>query len=225
MKEGVTINEGHVSWRHRRALGRWSGALALLLAAAACTTPYQPMGNMGGFTEQRLAADRYTVEFRGNGNTSADLVANMYLYRCAELTLKDRLDVFRSQRPEDASTGSWGEAMSAHAGDPDGEVIEFRSGGAVYYVPVYTGGHTSTAHRMTGVVRMGRYADVPSDVMVWDARAVMKTLEPVVKGGGRQPALPVAQVARLTMVAGRGQAQAVGSGTSLDSLRRLLPKP
>ncbi|MDQ6880818.1 MAG: hypothetical protein M3150_01835, partial [Pseudomonadota bacterium] len=114
----------------------------------------------------------------------------------------------------------------ALAVDPEGGPTEFRSGGgSVRYVPIYTGGGKSTVHRMTGVVQMGRYADVPSDVMVWDARAVVKALEQVVKGGSRQPALPVAEIARRTMVAGRGQAAAASGGTSLESLRRLLPKP
>ncbi|GAC1532419.1 MAG: hypothetical protein NVS2B4_12340 [Ramlibacter sp.] len=54
-----------------------AGALVLV----ACTTPYQPKGAGGGFTDKKLGAGHYSMEFSGNGKTAAELVANMFLYR------------------------------------------------------------------------------------------------------------------------------------------------
>jgi len=79
-------------------------ALALLAATAlgACTTatPYQPYrphsagGIHGGYSEQRLAPDRYLVRFHGNSLTSRDRVEGYMLYRSAELTLREGYDWF-----------------------------------------------------------------------------------------------------------------------------------
>jgi hypothetical protein len=64
--------------------------LALILAklgvSLACTTPYQPKGFAGGYTDTRLTEEIYLVEFRGNGYTPRQQVEIYLLYRCAELT-------------------------------------------------------------------------------------------------------------------------------------------
>ena len=63
----------------------------LLLAGllAACTvqpTPYQPLGEEGGYEETRLQPDRYRVSFKANRQTpETDVVDYLYL-RCAQLT-------------------------------------------------------------------------------------------------------------------------------------------
>lgn len=209
-----------------RQVVRWLGAAALLPVLAACTTPYQPMGGMGGFTDRKLAPDRYSVEFLGNGHTSSQLVANMYLYRCAELTVQNHFDVFRSMRPDEAASDAWGVAtLAVPAGQEGAAPTEFRSGGTTTYTSIYVPAAPVTRYRMVGVVRMGRYADVPSNVKVWDARAVMRVLEPVVRGSGRPAPLAMEEVARQAMVPGRGQPGTAGGGTSLDDLRRLLVQP
>ena len=70
-------------------------AIAALLAGttAACMTPtpYQPYraeaagGIHGGYSEERMATDRYMVRFHGNELTSRDRVEGYMLYRAAEL--------------------------------------------------------------------------------------------------------------------------------------------
>ncbi|MGZ5182231.1 MAG: CC0125/CC1285 family lipoprotein [Ramlibacter sp.] len=207
-------------------LGARSGATiaAAALLLAACATPYQPLGAQGGFSDKQLAPDRYSVEFRGNGNTPADLVGNMYLYRCAELTVNGKFDLFRHQRAgQPLSSAAWDGALASLA-DPgrDGLTL-FRSSG-VTYVPVYVPARPVTVYRVTGEVHMGRYGDVPSTQKAWDARAVMKVLEPIVKGSQR-PALTLEQVAKVALVSGRGQPAAADSGTTLDDLRGLLGQP
>lgn len=78
-----------------------AGALALMLASCATTpTPYQPYrgesasGVHGGYSEQRLAPDRYIVRFHGNEWTSRDRVEGYLLYRAAELTVQGGYDWF-----------------------------------------------------------------------------------------------------------------------------------
>lgn len=214
------------------ATRRRSAAIVATLAAAllsACATPYQPMGPMGGFTDRLVSPGRYSVEFRGNGNTSADTVANLYLYRCAELTVRNGFDVFRSMSPEAATRAGWTSAMASGVSATrmaqaphDAELTEFKGAGTTRYVPIYTPARPVTIHRVTGVVQMGRYADVPSNVRVWDARVVMKTLEPLVKGnGGAKAALKPEALAQVAMVNGRGRAAST-AGTSLDDLQNLL---
>lgn len=202
------------------------GAIAgiAMAALAACTTPYQPRGARGGFTEQKLAEGRYSVEFRGNGNTSADLVANMFLYRCAELTVRDGYDVFSSADPSAPAASGLAQPM-ADAGAADAQPTDFRSGGGGGVRTIYVPSAPVTLHRMTGVVRMARYADLPSNMHAWDARAVMRRLDGVVHGHDPK-ALKPDEIAKVALVPGRGQpASAAGSRTSLDDLRQLLSQP
>jgi hypothetical protein len=70
-------------------------ALSALSALSACSTatPYQAMTSrqavFGGYSETRLAPDRYRVTFSGNDLTSRDTVEGYLLYRSAELSLAD----------------------------------------------------------------------------------------------------------------------------------------
>ena len=83
---------------------RFPAMLALLafIPLAGCTTatPYQPYraelggGVHGGFSEQRIAPDRFLVRFHGNEFTSRDRVEGYLLYRAAELTLQNGGDWF-----------------------------------------------------------------------------------------------------------------------------------
>jgi len=63
--------------------------LATLTALAACTlqpTPYQPLGETGGYEEARLQPQVYRVSFRGNRATAETTVLDFLYLRCAELT-------------------------------------------------------------------------------------------------------------------------------------------
>lgn len=77
-------------------------ALALALSLAGCatprTTPYQPLSASsriaGGYSDHRIAADRFEVTFTGNRFTSREQVEALLLYRAAELTLEQGHDWF-----------------------------------------------------------------------------------------------------------------------------------
>ena len=69
-------------------------AAVLSLVACATATPYQPIGAggaSGGFSEQRIEANRYRVTFAGNSLTSRERVENYLLFRAAELPIALRV--------------------------------------------------------------------------------------------------------------------------------------
>ncbi len=72
--------------------------LTFVLVACATATPYQPNISgqkiSGGYSDERLADDRYRVDFAGNFLTSRDRVEGYLLYRAAELTIQNGYDWF-----------------------------------------------------------------------------------------------------------------------------------
>jgi len=51
-----------------------------------CSTPYQPKGSIGGYSEEKILDNLYRVEFEGNQHSKPEKIQNYLLYRCAELT-------------------------------------------------------------------------------------------------------------------------------------------
>lgn len=83
--------------------------LPTLMLLAGCTppvrTPYQPLQQNGGYSEQQIEANRFRVSFVGNAVTTREEVENALLYRIAELTLAQGGDYFvLSDRDTEAST-------------------------------------------------------------------------------------------------------------------------
>ncbi len=67
---------------------------ALVVAACAGPTPYQPRDRGYGYAEQKLESNRFRVSFSGNSSTPRETVENYLLYRAAELTLAQGYDHF-----------------------------------------------------------------------------------------------------------------------------------
>lgn len=61
--------------------------LSSLILLTSCATSYKPLGLSGGYSEMALTEDTYKVSFQGNSYTSQEEVQNLFLRRCAELTL------------------------------------------------------------------------------------------------------------------------------------------
>jgi hypothetical protein len=51
-----------------------------------CSTPYQPKGALGGYSQEKILDSVYRVKFEGNQHLKPQKVQNYLMYRCAELT-------------------------------------------------------------------------------------------------------------------------------------------
>ncbi len=59
-----------------------------------CSTPYQPKGILGGYSQEKILDNFYRVEFEGNQHSKPEKVQNYLMYRCAELTQEMGYDYF-----------------------------------------------------------------------------------------------------------------------------------
>lgn len=82
--------------RNARAIA----AILALASLSACTgaTPYQSLGASkavsGGYSDQQIDSNRYSVRFSGNDMTSRQIVETYLLYRAAQLTRQKGYDWF-----------------------------------------------------------------------------------------------------------------------------------
>jgi hypothetical protein len=75
----------------RTRVGAAIAVLASFVALAGCETqaPFQPReGHSSGYTDERLATNRYRVTFLGNTVTGRETVENYLLLRAAQVTLQ-----------------------------------------------------------------------------------------------------------------------------------------
>jgi len=82
------------------------------LAACETATPYQPVAKdsaqWGGYSETKIAGDRWRVSFQGNSLTSRQTVENYLLYHAAELTVAQGFDWFSTaERATDKHVETW----------------------------------------------------------------------------------------------------------------------
>ncbi len=59
-----------------------------------CSTPYQPKGMLGGYSDEKILGNLYRVEFEGNQHSKPENIQNYLMYRCAELTQEMGYDYF-----------------------------------------------------------------------------------------------------------------------------------
>jgi hypothetical protein len=150
-----------------------------MLAGCGQATPYQPATNGYGYSEQQIEDNRYRVSFAGNDLTPADTVQNYLLYRAAELTLGKGYDYFTmADRDVERSTVYWG---AADAG--------WRSGYHRRWDDHYMGGIGVSSYTAQPIDRYTAYADIvmfegekpESDVRAYDARSVLRQLDPTIQ--------------------------------------------
>ncbi len=102
------------------AIGRLRGTalLAMTLLLTGCVmstqTPYQPLQQNGGFSEQRIETNRYRVTFAGNSLTTREEVENNLLFRIAELTLSQGYDYFVLSDNDTEANTSYMETLSGY---------------------------------------------------------------------------------------------------------------
>lgn len=166
--------------QRRRKSGRRPAGIALALLLAACTgnpTPYQPAVAGYGYMDQQLEENRYRVSFAGNELTPPETVQNYLLYRAAEITLESGFDYFSVvDRNLDRSTTYWGSGqtfLDSGYVTRHGDIVGF-------------GTSSYSAHPID---RYTAYADVvmfegqkpPDDVNAYDARDVLRRLDPTIE--------------------------------------------
>ena len=152
--------------------------LALLAMLAGCVqpTPYQPVVDGYGYSEQQIEDNRFWVRFAGNQRTPAATVQNYWLYRIAELTLDHGYDYFTVvDRNLERSTTYEGTAqMDPGFVTEDGE---------------YVGGTGFGSYSSTPSDSYTAYADVvmfegekpAAEVNAYDARSVLRRLGPTIE--------------------------------------------
>jgi hypothetical protein len=119
--------------------------LALLAGCTLQPTPYQPLGEHGGYEESRLQERVFRVSFRGNRATPETTVLDFLFLRCAELTRQNGFTHFAVEEdfgrtqlsvragPPRSSVGVgvghfsgrsfWSFGMSAPLSEPDYETV------------------------------------------------------------------------------------------------------
>lgn len=167
--------------RWTRQLGLWCAAAVLAGCATGVQTPYQPLRENGGFSEQRLEANRYRVYFVGNTLTTREEVENHLLYRIAELTVAEGFDYFiLSEKDTEASTMYLQTVTGFDTFDPFYPRYWPRTGFASgTALPI-------TSYKAQANVVMFKGIKPEADPDAYDARALQASLAPLI----RRPVAP-----------------------------------
>lgn len=171
-----------------------AAAGALVLSACATPTAYAPhgyAGQSGGYSEQRLQSDRWSVAFAGNSLTSRETVEIYLLYRAAELTVQSGYDWFITDyRTTDEDTryyatpDPWGSRFNPYwdrYGAFWGPRWRFYRGG--YWSGWDRWGRNMDVQQVTryeahAEIIMGRGAMPPAESHGFNAREVLENLGP-----------------------------------------------
>jgi hypothetical protein len=162
------------------------------LTVAGCATPYQSGGLSGGYSEKKINDSAYVVSFNGNGFASKDRVYYFWMYRCAELTLKNGYALFyikpnEANAPKAANTPlpHFYSDETNHRGQDHSDMVQVRGGGTTYhytYIPGTT--TTSTKWNYSGTVLMFAKPLPQEELYALDARTIVDELKPCVTANG-----------------------------------------
>lgn len=158
--------------------------LAGVLAACATATPYQPVTEGFGYSEQKLESNRYRVTFAGNQRTPQETVENYVIYRAAELTLEHGYDWFALS---DRTTSTEREEQSAMVISIGGFGWG-RHYGHGFGIAQPVGSGNSTRYQGTIEVLMRKGKKPADDANAFNAGEIRENLDPTIK----RPPLPEA---------------------------------
>lgn len=168
---------------------RTAPALLIALTLAACAaspTPYQVIGQDGGYDEQQLETDRYRVKFEGNTATPREVVEDFALYRAAELTLETGNDHFRVVAKDVEPVAGTVRGVSPRFG------IGIGGGGSNVGVGLSTffggGGRADVSYVTFLDVVVGKGEKPEGDRSAYNAFDVIDRLKPNVIGAGEEAA-------------------------------------
>lgn len=209
-RTGQNLGVIPVGVRLRRILGAAICASAAL-ALSSCASvggPYHPAGSgvhgSEGYSEARLAPDRFRVTFAGDAFTSRDKVEGYLLYRSAELTVQQGYDWFRVVDRET-------EREVRREVTPDPFYSPWYGPDFPYWSPYWryygrgtgwqawypwspdpfwasrTDMHTVEHYEATAEIVMGRGAPPSDERRVFDARQVLARLGPTIQRPDHRP--------------------------------------
>jgi len=69
-------------------------SLILMSLTSSCSTKYNKIGLLGGYSETRLSENAFKVSFKGNGYTSKERAADFCILRCAEVAREAGFNYF-----------------------------------------------------------------------------------------------------------------------------------
>lgn len=145
----------------------------LLLGACATVTPYQPLQDGAGYSEQRIESNRYRINFAGNSKTPRETVQNYVLYRAAEITLANQYDYFTvAAQNTQAEAKNSGPSFGFGIG---GIGIGSRGG---LGVGIGTGTGSRAEYDASADVVLFRGQKPKDDQRSYDAREIKNNLEP-----------------------------------------------
>lgn len=153
------------------------------LAVAGCATPYQSGGISGGYSEKRINDSAYVVSFNGNGFASKDRVYYFWMYRCAELTLKNGYALFYI-KPNEAPHASniplphFYSDETTHRGQDQSDMVKVRGGTTYHYTYIPGSTTTSTKWTYSGTVLMFAKPLPHEELYAFDAQTIINDLKP-----------------------------------------------
>jgi hypothetical protein len=172
-----------------------AGVAAVLVGCALQPTPYQPLGETGGYEEAQLGERVYRVSFRGNRATPETAVLDFLFLRCAELTHRNGFTHFviqedfgrtqvsvrampRSSVGMGLGFGSgrsfWGLGFSGALGEPDYQsVVSYHL--AVFVIRMLD---DEEARRVQGAGQAPGAAQGQPQPQVYDADFLIRSLAP-----------------------------------------------
>jgi hypothetical protein len=128
-------------------------ALSAACLLASCATAYQPVGFMGGYSDQKLDDNTVQVSFRGNGFTAPETVHSCLVRRCAEVTLQNGYNYFvlvDAEEPDEGNTNIYGAKVNNkfranttikmfRGNKPEGNVHAYDAAAVIRNIPVEEG--------------------------------------------------------------------------------------
>ena len=215
--------------RHRRLLNLAALLGTLLLSGCLGPTPYQLKQFNGGYQERAVAADRWYVEFFGNGYTSRETVFAYWIYRCAEVTQQKGFDYFVivARTPQASPAADIDIRYGSGEGDGPASAVRAKgTGGSGSQAPIYIpgGGGTITTWSARGVIQLFKGVPDP-DERAFVAKEVAEKLGPAIRlasQSGTNVKLPPNYLA--ASAPEPAAAPGSGIGVRMDDLKDLLPK-
>ena len=172
-----------IGQRYASARGLRGAGILLLVMLGACTaspTPYQSATDHFGYSEQQIEENRHRVAFAGNSATSRNTVENYLLYRAAELTVANGYDYFTvvDQDIEASGSGVASPRVGVGVGSGGGNV------GLGVGLSTFLGDGGSARYTAFADVVMYRGDKPEGDITSYDAREVLRRLEPQIERSG-----------------------------------------